>query len=242
VLVAACGRLRFDELADAPGFEAPDVATRPVEWRGVFVERDNRTGNASDTFTATALAAGDAIALHVSCDLTATAPTVTVTAPGWTFAPIAPITGSASLQFWVASFGAIAPDTAPAAVTVQWSASCTQNIIELGDEFSAADPAGGTTTFDAHGERVGAGNCTTSLSTGHDGDTLWAACASFLASQVVTLTDIGPGFTKSGDDQMGDWSEYRITSDPAGTQESATFDNTAGANFAITAVAIKPAP
>jgi hypothetical protein len=62
-----------------------------------------------------------------------------------------------------------------------------------------------------------------------------------LDSQVVTLTGVGPGFTKTGDDQMGDWSEYKITSDPAGTQESATFDNTAGANFAITAVAIKPA-
>jgi len=188
-----------------------------------------------DTFTTHAIAAGDAIVFEVSCSTTLAAPTaLSVSAPGWTFAQIGALSGSVAAQRYIASFGAIAPDTANVSITVTWTtASCDIGRTEIGDEFANADPTGGTVTFDGHTEATGTGNCQATVTTGHDRDAVWGACISAGA-----VSGVGPGFTKTGDDGTGNWSEYRLTTDPGGTAEAVTFTNTTA--YALAAMTIKP--
>jgi hypothetical protein len=51
---------------------------------------------------------------------------------------------------------------------------------------------------------------------------VWAAAYSGMA-----LTAVGSGYTKAADDGNGDWSEYKLTADPAGTTEPVTFSSPA---------------
>jgi hypothetical protein len=71
--------------------------------------------------------------------------------------------------------------------------------------------------------------------TGHTGDAIWAACMSS-----GSLLDVGPGYTKASDDLGGDYTEYKLTTDPAGTHEPVVFINGGTDDFTIAAVAIKP--
>ncbi len=166
--------------------------------------------------------------LHTYCTSN-TAPTaVSLTAPGWTIMPIGPLAGSAANTDWVASFGAIAPDTASATFTVTWTGTprC-QFMDELGDEFTNA------IAFDAHAETFGAdGDCTASLTTGATGEAVWAACSGNVSAS-------GAGFIKAADDTQDDWSEYRITNAAAGTPRSITFTNMM-TSWAMTAVTLEP--
>ena len=58
---------------------------------------------------------------------------------------------------------------------------------------------------------------------------------------VNDVTSTGAGFTKSADDGHGDWSEYKLTTDPAGTPEGVLFQTSTGMDdYVVTAVAIKP--
>ncbi|MGE5184838.1 MAG: hypothetical protein ACM31C_22355 [Acidobacteriota bacterium] len=238
LFASACGRVGFDALAarDGAGDAAADTTpTGTVTWVKVFVGQAVTTGTLTDTWTVAAAHAGDAVVIHVFCESTAAPTAYSITASGWTFTPLSPITGPAG-GFYAASAGAIAPDTAATAFAVTWSgtASCTF-VDELGDEFTGNDPAGGSVTFGAHAQvAAGTGDCTAALTTPDTNDALWAACTTNCVSAV------GPGFTKGADDAHCDWSEHRSSTDAAGTPETVTFATTAQTSYVMTAATIKP--
>jgi hypothetical protein len=185
------------------------------------------------SFTAQAQNAGDAIVIHLNCGSSMTITGVTITAPGWSLTPIGPLTGSMGTALWSQSFGAIAPDVASAQFAVTWSGgTCDSATTDLGDEFTGNSTGGGAATFDSHAEAFGTGNCVTTITTASADDAVWAACAT------ASLQSIGSGYTKSADDGTGDWSEYKLTTDPAGSAESVTFTN--NNLFVLTAATIKP--
>ena len=233
--LAACGRVGFDArtasdamVADAAADGARDAALAPVSYVGVFAARHPGAG-ATDTFTAAAGAAGDTIVILVACS-DATAPTsVTLTAPGWTFALLDALAGSPTTQLYVASFHAAAPDTANATFTVTWSGStCQVGKAELGDEFA------NVAAIDAHTIGGGNGACSAQLATGHANDAIWGACF-----DATSITAVGPGYTKGADNGGGDWSEYKLTADPAGTIEQVTFQSP-NVGFEIATASLAP--
>jgi hypothetical protein len=228
LLATACGRIDFDDqLASDAGGSIGWV--KPAAAHAAFGTFT------SDTFVVSAAQVGNAIVLHVECDSTSQPTAVSLTAPGWTFVQLSPITGSTTGE-WAASFGAVAPDVASDSVTVTWtSGSPCSAIDELGDEFEGNDPAGGTTTFDAHAEQGGTDSaCATTVVTQHAGDAIWAACTD------TALTAPGLGFTMSVDDMAGDWTEYMLASDPTNTPEAVSFAHTSTSNYVVTAVSIRP--
>ncbi|MGE5184422.1 MAG: hypothetical protein ACM31C_20270 [Acidobacteriota bacterium] len=216
----ACGRIDFDALAGAHdaaagGDAGDDAPSAPVAWVQVFAARHPGAG-AADTFATSAAHAGDAIVLEVACSGSTTPTAVTVTAPGWTFTPVDPIAGSTATQLYAASFVAIAPDTAATNVSVTWAGStCDVGKAELGDELANVDAAG---AIDRHAIAPGTGPCSGAVPTSRANDAVWGAC--FCATQI---TGAGPGYTKGADNAGGDWSEYKITTDPAGTPEQVSF-------------------
>ncbi len=78
----------------------------------------------------------------------------------------------------------------------------------------------GGQVYTAGANHGGTGNCAGPFTTVADSETIWAACFSYSA---VAAT--GPGYTKGADNGGGDWAEYRISTDPAGTLETPTFEN-----------------
>jgi hypothetical protein len=238
MLAIGCGRIGFDDHA-ASGDAAPalgDATTAlPIAWRRTLVAINQLTAASTDTFTVTPVATGDAVVVHTTCPSGFPPTAVTLSAPGWSFAQIGPITGNTTAGLWTSSFGATAPSTAAATWTVQWTdSSACGTLITIADEFANVGHTGGAITFDAHDEAVGSSDCVTSLTTGYDAEALWGACTSRTA-----LVAVEAGYTKAGDDGSGDWSEYRIASDPAGTDEQITFTNATGTYFAITAVSLR---
>lgn len=228
---AGCGH--FDIIG--PSNTAPadaaliDAAPRRLAYVGPFVARDAHMVE-TDTFTEPVHAAGNAIVIQTSCGTTSPV-SVTLTAPGWQFTPLIPpgqadpsnpITVSNVSDERSATFFAIAPADGDVTVTVGWGATCTSGMNHIGDEFTATGPSGATITFDNFEQIDGMGDCVHKITTPHDGDAVWAACDS--DRQVVAT---GPGFMKGADDDSGDWSEYRLSDDPAGTVESILFTNTA---------------
>ena len=163
------------------------------------------------------------------------APTsVSVTVPGWTLTPLVPLTANTVGQVYAASYGAIAPDTQQATLSVTWTGgNCNRGKSALADELTRTDPTGGTTTFDASTSAMGAGDCMTTVTTAHDGDAVWAAC---YAATAVSAP--GAGYTKSAADTVGDFAEYKLTNDPANTPEPVTFTNPNG--YVVVATTIKP--
>lgn len=236
MLAVGCGRIGFDATVSRDSATAPGDAPAPsIAWRKTLVAINTNAGENTVTFTVTPLAAGDVALFHTMCPSGAAPTAVTLSAPGWTFTPISPMTGTTAIGFWTASFGAITPSTTAVTWTLEWTdSSACGTLIALGDEFANVAQTGGAITFDAHGEGVGTGNCATTLTTGYDREALWAACTSKTA-----LVAIEPGYTKAADDGTGDWSEYRIANDPAGTAEQLTFTNAPAMDFAITAVSLR---
>ena len=233
--VAACGRLGFDPQRappDAPA--AMDVPPAMIKWVKPFAEPRPLGTGPVDNFVANAQQRGNAVVLLVACAGSTMPTAVSVSAPGWSFDPLGPITGTAGE--WAASFGAIAPDAAPALIAVSWIGSnCDGARAELGDEFTNTDPAGGAATFDMHTEAAGSGTAMAIVTTGNPDDAVWGACVSS-----GTLTDVGAGYMKGADNTTGDWSEYRITADAAGTREQVTFRNASANGYVLTTVTIKP--
>jgi hypothetical protein len=120
-------------------------------------------------------------------------------------------------------------------VSVTWSGSnCNSSKNHVGDEFGMADPRGGTMTFDAVAATEGTGDCMGTITTAHANDAVWAACNS---NQAVTA--VGAGFTKGADDRAGDWSEYKLTTDPVGTVQSVRFAN-ASVGYVLSMVTLAP--
>lgn len=215
VLLAAC----FAK-PPRPGVDAPPAIIGHVKS---FMH----DGTVANDFTISALNAGDAVVLAVTCISGEPIQMFDLTAQGWTFSELGPLTDPAQSSD---SFGALAPDTATVLLHVSSTPSCNQ-IQTMGDEFTNVDPIGGGVTFDSSRSTYGTDTSIT-LPTGHANDAVWAA-----------MTDSGtalPGgkFT-AGASLMGNLTEYLITTDPAGTFETAAFDTGATVNV-ITAVTIKP--
>ena len=221
----------FDAPAGASGSDAQSASG--IAWVQSAVGHLGSMGP-SESFALQAATAGDAIAIMVACSGAQQPTGVTLTAPGWTFTPLSPVTIDMPAQIAGASFGAIAPDTAAATATVTWTAAnCNRGKSELADEFAGVDPTGGTFTFDATGAASGTGNCITSVTPQNPGDAVWAACYAATA-----LTAAGSGFTPGASDGIGDFAEYTFAS-TAGASSPVTFDNTDG--FVVVALTLKPA-
>jgi hypothetical protein len=222
IALFACGRVDFTPVPGA------------ISYVGGFVAHSSDPPAASsiDQFTAQAQQAGDVIVLHVQCR-GGTPTGASVTAPGWTVMPVGSLAGMAGVR-WAASFGAFAPDVAPATFTVSWSGATCMNLDELGDEF--ANVAARPVALDAHMEGFGTGDCVGSLTTDHAGEAIWAAC-----SAGGTLSGISSDYTKGVDDGHDDWSGYQLASDAANTTRSVTFTNTSSsATYVVTMIALSP--
>jgi hypothetical protein len=235
-LLAGCDQVfgLADRPDAAPGAaDAPSEMAMPIQWVQPFAQHDTPTaGGTTTNFVAQAADAGDAVVLLVGC-LTGQEPTgLAVTAPGWTFRQLGIISGTGTV--WAAVVGAIAPDTNPVTVTVSWVTPNCQEIVQLGDEFMNTDPAGGLMTFDANALTSGTGDCTAMVTTRNPGDAIWGGCYS-----TANLTSISEGYTKGADTGGGEWSAYKITTDPAGTVETVTFGNPVNAYNVMGAVALK---
>lgn len=189
---------------------------------------------ATDSFTLQAVNAGDAIVFMIACAGSGTPTDVSVTAPGWTLLALGPVTYDSAGQVAAASFGALAPDTNPVTVSLSWTGTnCNRGKTELADEFTNIDSTSAAAAFDAHAEAPGAGNCTATVTTGHDRDAVWGACYS-----ATMATAIGSGFTAAATDSHGDFAEYAVTTDPAGTPETVTIVN--ANSYVMVAVSLKP--
>ena len=258
VLAAGCGRYGFgpvptDSLGggddatdgagpngDGSGFgsgsgSGSGSAMPSVTYAGAAASVLGTSGN-SQSFTITPVAAGDALLIMVGCAGSQTPTSVTLTAPGWTFTPLTPVTTEGPAQVSAASFGAIVPSAAPVSATVTWvSANCNRGKSMLADEFGNVDPTGGTTTFDAHAQATGGGNCTTTITTASANEGIWGGC--YVGT---SATGPGAGYTMSASDGIGDFNEYKLTTDAAGTMETVDMANPNG--FVIVAATIKPAP
>jgi hypothetical protein len=232
---SGCGRVGFDTVFDAAAIDSVvDVAPAPIAYVAPFVQRSPGPGP-TDTFLAQAHAAGNAVVIQVSCAGPAVPTAVSVSAAGWTFTQLGPITASTRSTERSATFVAIAPDAVRTVVSVSWTGSaCGGSKNHLGDEFAMTDPAGGTITFDGVSATEGTGDCIGSVRSGHAGDVVWAACDS-----EDSVRAVGAGFTKGADDGVGDWAEYRVTADPAGTVEIVEFANP-NVGYVLSMVTLKP--
>ena len=222
-----------DAATDAHADAASDgPITTTITYAGVFVTRHPGSGG-NDNFTATAHAAGDAVAMQVGCGWSTNPPSnVTVTATGWTFVALDTVQGSTDIA--TEELVVITPDTNPATISVVWDSPCEIGTAVLADEFAGVDVAGGAAA--AVGARIwtnGSGNCSASLATGGSAETVWAACFSAFSSAIA-----GPGYQASADDGGGDTAEYKISNDPAGTVETPTFSN--GSEFIEDIILLKP--
>lgn len=254
-LVAGCGRYGFSPLPiDGIADSARDGAARDtsngapgdgsgsgsgsgsalphVTYAGAAASVLGTSGN-SQSFTITPIAAGDALLIMVGCAGSQAPTTVTLTAPGWTFTSLTPVTTNSGGQVSAASFGAIVPSTAPVTATVTFvSANCNRGKSMLADEFGNVDPAA---PFDAHAQTNGAGTCTTTVTTGAANEAVWGGCYA-----ATSLSGPGAGYTMSASDGIGDYNEYKLTTDAAGTLETVDFGNPNG--YAMVAATIRPAP
>lgn len=210
-----------------------DAGSSRIVYVESFVERGADEG-ATDSFTARARAKGNAVVLHVSCAGSAVATAVSVSAPGWTFMQLGSVAASTSSTLSAATFVAIAPDAQDTAVAVSWWGSgCDDGKSEVGDEFATTDPAGGAITFDGWNTTRGSGDCIGSVTTGHAGDAVWAACGT-----TGTITAVGPGFIQGAGDDAGHRAAYAITPDPRDTVESVRFSNS-NAPYVLSMVTLK---
>jgi hypothetical protein len=236
VPLVACGRIGFepsvtDAQVDASVDAAVDAAVDApaVVSRAGTVLASEAGSSTTATFPLVAIAAGDVLLLHTACDNAVVATAATVSAPGWTFVQVGSVMGTAPK--WGALFGATVPNTTPVTITITWNVTCVV-IDGIADEFANADP---TPPYDAYSVASGTGNPQGNVQTNSANDLIWAACSSG-----GTLVGVGAGYTKAADDTHDDWSEYKLTTDPAGTVETATFTAAPAGMFVITTVALKP--
>jgi hypothetical protein len=236
---SACGRIGIDSLVhdaagDVPLDVAIDVPPAHIAYVAPFVARSSGSG-ATETFSGQAHAAGNAIVVQVSCAGNAIPDAATLTATGWSFQLLGGVTASTASPQRSATFVAIAPDALGTTFTLSWSGStCQGGKNDVGDEFAMVDPAGGAITFDSFNATEGIGNCVGTVRLGHDEGAVWAACNSN-----DSVNAVGRGFTKGADDNVGDWAEYAITHDPAGTVEPVEFDND-NVGYVLSMVTLKP--
>ena len=250
VLAAASGRIGFDQSTNTSGdgpvtgsdARGSDAAANGSDgsgggmglaWEQAFAGHVGSMSSNTDTFTAQAKRSDDAIAIVVFCDSQAVN-TIAVTAPGWSFRNLGGVSGNPWGSF--ETLGAIAPNTQAATftVTVTTTSGTCSEIIELADEFSGNADDGGTMTFDDVNQAGGAsGTCNDSISTGHAGDVVWAAC---IAS--CSTNSPASGYTRGAMAGTCAMSEYKLTSDPINTNETPSFTSNV-TNWSMGAVTIR---
>jgi hypothetical protein len=222
---SACGRIGFDSAGPVAGDATSDgalpdggMASR-AGYVGAFATQMQPGASTPFTFPAAAARAGDLVLFQVVCMNGSYGPS-TITAPGWTITAVGQRAGSPVREVGVDSFAAIAPDTAPATFTVTFG-SCDLTV--FAEEF--ANVAGGSLgAIDVVANSVG--SCTTSITTMHANDTIWAACSGALVGNAT------PGYTAINNSE-----EYRITDDPTGTVESPLLTGTSTSGFTVIAIA-----
>jgi hypothetical protein len=208
------------------------LATPPIAHVSAFGA--TYTTSSATTFEVTPNAAGDAFALFVTCTgpLASTQPPTVVT-NDWHWS---------SLGSWIAgptetyagSFGALAPNADMATVIVMFpSGSCEISV--LVDEFGPVG-SGGPLGFDTYLDASADDPCAGTLAPGRDDDAIWAACVAG-----APLKGPGSGYTEGSNDGTTAISEYRLTLDPANTQETAAFD-VSPSLYVVSMVAIDRVP
>ena len=183
------------------------------------------------TFTYTPVAANNAVLFVVHCSC-ASAPTVTLTATGWTITALSSPTGTT--DNYSASFGAIAPSTSAATFTMTWSVAINTFEGDMIDEFSGNNTAGGTTTFDSHNAGEGTtSNASITTTPANNNDGLWGAAYGDVSA-------VGSGFTAGQNDTDADLSEYKILSGGSGVAQTVNF--TSAGTWSEVAATVAPAP
>jgi uncharacterized repeat protein (TIGR01451 family) len=192
------------------------------------------------TFSYTPVGTGNALVILIGCR----SPGITsmsLTAPGWSFAPISGLVGPSGFFDFISTFGAITPNAAPVTFSVTLTGgngNCSSNdTTVLADEFSGNDITGGTTTFDAHNESLdpaAGGICTGApITPANNNDAIWYACFD-------NVTGVSGGYTKGQDDAIGDWSEYKTLSGGLGVAQNPGFvTNPSFSSFGLGGVSIK---
>lgn len=239
IFAAGCGRFGYDELrserpdAAVIADDAPiDATLTPATMSYVGSAVANRWGPATtDTFNVQATKTGNLFVLSLVCDIPPQLPaSVAVTAPGWTFTQLDPIVRAPAADFYATTVTAIAPNTDPVDITVTWSETCGYWSHSIGDQLSS-DAA--TTFVDSHVQTTGTGNCAATLTPTAANPLIWASCFN-----LPGVTGIGAGYTMGSDDMNGDWTQYRATTNPAGTSETVTMTADATSMYIMHAVAI----
>lgn len=236
-LLVGCDRLGFEAAPSADGATdpSPDGPATGIAFAGSPLGHTGPMG-ASDSVALQATRTGDALLFLVACAGSQIPSSVLISAPGWSFSELVPLTKNTTAQVYAVAFGAIAPDTAATTLSIMWTGSnCNRGQSVLADEFTRTDPTGGATTFDAANAASGAGDCTTSVTTAHANDAVWAACYAATA-----VSGVGPGFMQSAADTVGDMAECKLTADPPNTIEDVTFFNPNG--YVVVAATLKPLP
>jgi hypothetical protein len=209
----------------------PDATPPPLAYVSPFAG-----SGALGTFTAQAKHAGDLIIAHMSCGGMVAEPTMTITAPGWTWTVV---TRGGKIGYWGALLVSIAPDTALATfVASDNNVSCTGGGAHvLADEFTMQAPGDPRMAVDGIVTQ-GTGHCESSISTLMAGEAVWAAC-----SYDDPITGPGAGFTLSATDGQNNYSEYRVAGDPANTVEQIRYQTPGNSRgYVISVATIRPAP
>lgn len=218
LLWATCASAAVGHIASGQGF--CNGSTAAGNMSGACV------GVTSKTFTYTATTTGNAVLFGIGCG-PASAPTITLSASGWTLTQVGSTIGSATAGF-AATFKAYAPNTSAATFTFGCSVS-SSFLNDLIDEFNGMDA---TNFVDNNGSGTNTtGGCSLSITPVVNDTGLWFACND-------TVTGTGT-YTKGADDTQGDVSEWKILSGGAGASQASGWTTTGA--FTIFGVSIKPA-
>ncbi|HSD88770.1 MAG TPA: hypothetical protein VLB44_14685 [Kofleriaceae bacterium] len=228
LLLAGCGRVGFEVREDGWSAMGSDSRDSQIDDSGSVpltimhvggFAATSRASGATDSFGVQAAQAGDVIAMQITCRSTTAPTSVTVTATGWQFNILAGPAGAPPLH--TRQVLAIAPDANAASVVVTWSGTtCESGGATLADEFRGVDISAGLTGVGVVGaEQSGVGSPSFNVVTQAPAATLWAAC--FTGG---TCTGAPAGWTP-GAASGAFVSAFRITTDPAGTQEQVFFAN-----------------
>ncbi len=235
VLWCGCGRLDFAdgrEVGDGGLTFSHDGATGDVAvdasgemsaaaYVAPFAGTSGMTSPA--TFEATAAHVGDLVVFQVSCD-GATSPSM-LSAPGWTITEVGTRTASAVKEVAADTFAAIAPTTSSTTFTVTFNSSCF--MVVLADELSAGS------TIDVVANSFNQGVCDAGGAvTTHANDTIWAACVG-----ASTLGPLSAGYTQGDAPAINAFTEYRVTTDPAGTTEQPKLVTSSVSVMSVIAIA-----
>lgn len=194
---------------------------------------------ATQTFTYTATNTNDAVLFSLACASNPNTPSaIALTASGWSTTQVGTIVGGAT-QGWAAMFKAYSPNTSAATFTMTWTVvgnSCNGFMNDLIDEFSGADL---TNFVDASVQNTAASGSGCPSATAGNGvtptvndDGIWFACND-------NATVVSGGYTKGGDDNQNDWTEWKILTGGSGTEQFSSFTTSNG--WTMNGVAIKPA-